>query len=151
MALYEFTTRWHVGAPIEAVWRAIYELERWPSWWEGVKSVTALEEGGEDRVGSLWRQRWRSALPYDLEFDLRVTHVDPPATLAGSANGELAGEGVWHLFRSEGGTLVRYEWRVVTTRAWMNLLAPVAKPMFAWNHDAVMRRGGEGLARLLAG
>jgi hypothetical protein len=31
----------------------------------------------------------------------------------------------------------------------MNLLAPVARPIFAWNHDYVMRNGGEGLARLL--
>ena len=28
----------------------------------------------------------------------------------------------------------------------MNLLAPVAAPVFAWNHDWVMRNGGEGLA-----
>jgi hypothetical protein len=31
----------------------------------------------------------------------------------------------------------------------MNLLAPIAKPVFAWNHDVVMRQGGEGLARRL--
>ena len=39
-----------------------------------------------------------------------------------------------------------YEWRVHTTKPWMNLLAPVAKPIFAWNHDWVMRNGGTGLA-----
>jgi hypothetical protein len=31
----------------------------------------------------------------------------------------------------------------------MNRLAPVARPLFAWNHDAVMRQGAEGLAHLL--
>jgi hypothetical protein len=31
----------------------------------------------------------------------------------------------------------------------MNLLSPVARPVFRWNHDYVMRTGGEGLARLL--
>jgi hypothetical protein len=46
-------------------------------------------------------------------------------------------------------TAVLYEWNVHTTRAWMNLLAPVARPVFAVNHDYVMRHGGEGLARLL--
>ncbi|MCA1656715.1 MAG: polyketide cyclase, partial [Actinobacteria bacterium] len=35
------------------------------------------------------------------------------------------------------------------------LLAPLARPVFRWNHDVVMRQGGEGLAdrlgaRLLA-
>lgn len=36
-----------------------------------------------------------------------------------------------------------------TTSAWMNLLAPVGRPLFALNHDWVMRNGGEGLAKLL--
>jgi hypothetical protein len=31
----------------------------------------------------------------------------------------------------------------------MNLLAPVARPVFKWNHDYVMQRGGEALARRL--
>ena len=28
----------------------------------------------------------------------------------------------------------------------MNLLAPLARPVFEWNHDWVMARGGEGIA-----
>ena len=31
----------------------------------------------------------------------------------------------------------------------MNLLAPLARPIFAWNHDFVMRNGADGLSRLL--
>jgi hypothetical protein len=31
----------------------------------------------------------------------------------------------------------------------MNLLAPVARPLFKWNHDQIMRQGAEGMARLL--
>jgi hypothetical protein len=31
----------------------------------------------------------------------------------------------------------------------MNALAPFARPVFEWNHNAIMRRGGEGLARRL--
>jgi hypothetical protein len=31
----------------------------------------------------------------------------------------------------------------------MNLLAPIARPLFKWNHDVVMHWGGEGLARRL--
>ena len=43
-----------------------------------------------------------------------------------------------------------YEWNVATTRqSGVNLVAPVARPIFAWNHDWVMARGGEGLARRL--
>ena len=28
----------------------------------------------------------------------------------------------------------------------MNLFSPIAKPVFAWNHDYVMRQGAQGLA-----
>ena len=42
-----------------------------------------------------------------------------------------------------------YDWNVRTTKAWMNLFAPVARPIFRANHDWVMRNGGKGLAKLL--
>jgi hypothetical protein len=31
----------------------------------------------------------------------------------------------------------------------MNLVAPLAAPVFRWNHNVVMHQGGEGLAVLL--
>ena len=31
----------------------------------------------------------------------------------------------------------------------MNLLAPIARPAFEWNHDWVMGNGGDGIATLL--
>jgi hypothetical protein len=67
----------------------------------------------------------------------------------GSATGELAGTGSWRLYEDDGSTAVLFEWRVQTTRRWMNLLAPFARPLFRWNHDRLMRAGGRGLARRL--
>jgi hypothetical protein len=46
-------------------------------------------------------------------------------------------------------THARFEWQIRTTPVWMNLLAVFARPLIKWNHDAVMRRGGEALARML--
>jgi hypothetical protein len=53
------------------------------------------------------------------------------------------------VFEEDGVTAVVYDWNVRTTAPWMNLLAPIARPFFRWNHDVVMGWGGEGLARLL--
>jgi hypothetical protein len=53
------------------------------------------------------------------------------------------------LTHEQGITTARYDWRVETTKAWMNLLAPIARPFFSWNHDVVMGWGGEGLAQEL--
>jgi hypothetical protein len=117
--------------------------------------VVELAPGTEDGVGQLSRYTWRSKLPYELEFEMRTTRVAQPVLLEGEATGELAGTGRWRLLEQDGPstgapvTVVTYEWNVATTKPWMNLLAPVARPVFAWNHDWVMGNGGEGLARLL--
>lgn len=148
MAQYEFVTTWCVDAPIDRVFSAIEDSARWPEWWHGVRSAELLEEGDEIGVGRLWRYVWRSRLPYNLEFDSRVTRLERPWLIEGRAEGELTGIGRWRLFEGVG-TAVVYEWNVSTSQRWMNALAPFARPLFAWNHDAVMRQGAEGLARLL--
>jgi uncharacterized protein YndB with AHSA1/START domain len=149
MAEYSFATVWRLEAPIDDVWDALFDSESWPEWWNGVERVTRLVEGAPDGVGNVHRYVWKSRLPYELSFDMRVVSVRAPVELVGVALGELAGEGRWRLFRTGAGTVARYDWNVATTEAWMNLLVPVARAAFEWNHDAVMRQGGEGLARRL--
>jgi len=146
---YEFLTTWVLEAPRDRVWEAIWESARWPEWWRGVERVVELEPGGEDGVGQRSRYTWRSRLPYDLDFEMRTTQVERPHLLEGEATGELSGVGRWRLFEEDSATAVVYEWQVGTTKRWMNALAPLARPAFAWNHDWVMRNGGLGLAGLL--
>jgi len=148
VAEYRFLTTWCLDAPIERVFTALDDAARWPSWWRGVRRAELLQEGDADGVGRLWAFTWRSRLPYDLSFESRTTRREPPYLLEGSADGELVGTGRWRLYEGRG-TAAVYEWDVRTSRAWMNRLAPVARPLFEWNHDVVMRQGAEGLARLL--
>jgi hypothetical protein len=149
MAEYRFLTTWLLEAEREPIWDAIYDSERWPEWWKGVLEAEKLEEGDESGVGRYGRYIWKSKLPYRLEFFVRTTKVEKPHLLEGDAEGELAGVGRWRLFEQDGATAVLYEWNVHTTRAWMNLLTPIARPIFAVNHDYVMRNGGVGIAELL--
>jgi hypothetical protein len=146
---YEFVTIWRIEAPIHEVFEAISHSHDWPKWWRGVERVMELERGDAHGVGGLFRYTWKSLLPYRLTFDMRITRVKPLAAIEGVASGELEGTGRW-LFTAEAGvTTIRYEWQVGTTKRWMNLAAPIARPLFKWNHDIVMRQGGKGLARLL--
>jgi uncharacterized protein YndB with AHSA1/START domain len=149
MAQYEFLTTWCLDAPIERVFDLLRASRRYPEWWKGVQSVVALEEGDADGVGEASRFTWRSVLPYELSFDSRITRVERPYVIAGTAAGELEGVGTWRLFEGKEGTAAVYEWRVRTTRRWMNLIGPVARPAFVWNHDLVMRQGAHGIAREL--
>ena len=149
MADYSFITTWLVRAPREEVFQVIWDAERWPEWWRGVQSVVKLEEGDEEGVGSLGRYTWRSRLPYRVEFNTRTVAVERPWYIEGHASGELDGIGRWRLFEEDGICAVVYDWEVSTTRPWMNLVAPLARPVFAWNHDVIMGWGAEGLSRRL--
>jgi hypothetical protein len=114
-------------------------VERWPAWWRGVQRTSVL---GDDR----YRVAWRSRIPYELEFDFEVERTDAPREMHGRATGALTGTGHWRLFEQGDVSAVLYEWNVDTTKGWMNLLGPVARPVFEYNHDVVMRWGGQGLA-----
>jgi hypothetical protein len=61
----------------------------------------------------------------------------------------LTGRGTWRLTETDGQTQVRYDWRVEATRPWMRALAPIGRPLFAWNHGIVMEWGRRGLSRRL--
>jgi hypothetical protein len=150
VAEYAFLTTWLLDSPRQPVWEAIYDQERWPQWWRGVEEAVELrsgENGGD--VGSVARMVWKSLLPYRVEFEVTTTRVERPHLLEGHAVGGLEGIGRWRFYEQGGVTAVLYEWNVATTKSWMNLLAPALRPAFEWNHDWVMARGGEGIAKLL--
>jgi len=149
MRRYEFVTTWCLDAPIERVFAVLSDSAAFPEWWKGVTAVEILEEGDEHGVGEFARFSWRSVLPYTLTFDSRVTRVEPPHLIEGRATGELEGFGTWRLFAGPDSTAAVYEWRVRTTKRWMNMSGPLPRPAFAWNHDRVMRQGGLGLAKRL--
>ena len=146
---YRLTTQCKIDAPLGAVWDAILRVEAWPNWWTGIERVVTLEQGDPSGLG--WRRRCtcKSVLPYRLTFVTRVTRVEPLRLVELRVDGELEGNGCCQLARSGELTLVRYDWHVRTTRWWMNLLAPLARPIFRWNHDAIMLAGGAGLERHL--
>ena len=149
MASYDFITLWRVAAPLEDVWDLIYHSEQWPEWWKGVEKVEKLSDGDANHIGAIHRYTWKSKLPYRLVFEMKTTRIEPLALIEGQAIGELQGQGRWQFSNDGATTTVRYDWKVATTKCWMNYLAPIARPVFKWNHDVVMGWGGEGLARRL--
>ena len=148
---YEFVTIWDLNAPLEQVWEVIKHSETWNEWWKGVVRVVELKEGDDDGLGSIRRSTWKSALPYTLEFDSEIIRIERMKLIEARAFGELDGTGLWQFESlSETSTRVRYDWRVKTTKRWMNLIAPMARPFFTWNHNIIMGWGEEGLKRKLA-
>jgi hypothetical protein len=149
MAGYSFLTTWLLECGREPVWDAIHDSQAWPGWWRGVRRAERIGPGDENGIGERGRYVWRSAIPYPVEFEITSTRVERPHLLEGVATGGLEGVGRWRLFEDEGVTAVVYEWNVRTTKRWMNAIAPLARPVFEWNHDWVMNNGGTGIADLL--
>lgn len=149
MSAYKFVTTWRIKAPLDKVWNEIYYSEKWPEWWRGVEEVIELKKGDDLGIGSVRRYTWKSTLPYRLRFDIETVRVEPMTVIEGIARGELSGRGVWNIKVEGDYVTARYDWKVDTTKTWMNLIAPLARPLFRWNHNIVMSWGAEGLAKRL--
>ena len=146
---YNFLTVWKFNAPLEKVYNVIHDADNYHIWWKGQSKVETITKGDELGVGAVKKFRTRSFLPYSLIYIGTVHEVEPLKKVVGTTTGELEGKGTW-IFESENGiAVVKYYWVVKTNTFFMNLFAPVMKPLFAWNHDVVMKWGGEGLAKYL--
>jgi carbon monoxide dehydrogenase subunit G len=149
MADYHYVSTWQLKAPIEQVWAALNDLEHLPAWYSGVQEARELAPGDAQGVGRRVRYVIKGRLPLRLAFEATTTRSVPPRDQELRAEGELAGTGRWSLEQQGEVTTARYHWDVRTTRSWMNLLAPLARPIFAWNSRGVMLQAGEGLAGFL--
>lgn len=149
MNSFRLVTEWHLDAPIETVWAALYDAAAWPGWWKYVQRVEELNAGDSTGVGAVRRYTWSSRLPYHLTFEMTSTRIERPCRLEGRASGQLEGEGRWELWADGLTTYVRYNWEVAVTRTWMRALAPILAPAFSWNHAEVMAAGGKGIAAYL--
>ena len=149
MANYVLDTVWRVAAEPEVVWPVLITVEEWPTWWRGVQAVECLKAGDPSGQGRCYRTTWRGRLPYTLTFETETLHLERPVLIESQAHGQLQGAGTWRLWPDGDATQIHYRWAVGTTRPWMNALAPMARPVFRWNHDAIMRWGAEGLGRRL--
>jgi len=149
VASYTFVDDWQFEAPIGAVWNEIADPLDWPAWWPSMERVDELEPGYEAGIGAVRRYTVKGALPYRVSFDMRTTVVDPHRRIEGEAAGDVQGRGVWKVSANDKTTQLRYEWTVDVSKGWMVLLSPIMRPLFAWNHHFVMRRGLQGLTERL--
>ena len=149
MAHYLFESEWVVSAPMEAVFDVMADVDGYSSWWPSVNNSRLIEEGDDEGVGAKAAYSIRSPLGYSMHFEMTALEVDRPNRIHSLARGDLIGTGT-HIFEPRGdNTAVTYLWYVSTTQRWMNVVAPLAKPLFVWAHHHVMREGCSGLAERL--
>jgi Polyketide cyclase / dehydrase and lipid transport len=142
---FEFFDEWRLAAALEAVWPVMRDIEAWPDWWPSVRSVTPVT-GGSPQT---WEFRFRTRLPYDMAFAAELVRDDELQSAEAQVTGRVVGSGLCTATAIDGGTLVRFDWWVRPQLTWMRVLAPMARPVFRWNHRALMAEGAIGLARRL--
>lgn len=146
---YHMKTDWVLLAPLDEVYDAIMDPAGWLEWWPDLIEASLVKRGQEDGVGSIWHYTWKTYYFCKLSFVVRIIEVHPSEKIVGLASGDLQGKGVWCLTPADQNTIVSYEWDIAPTRLWMRLLSPWVHGMFEDNHEAIMKRGGEGLAHFL--
>ena len=149
MAGYRFETIWRLRASRSEAWAVLMDGEAWPRWWPSVRRVEQLGPGSTNGLGRRLRYHFSTRLPYTLTFEAELVEVVEPSRMVAVASGELAGTWTCELDQDGMSLVVRHVWAVDTTRRWMNALAPLARPVFSWNHSALMREGGQGFAARL--
>ena len=112
------------------------------------QSVTTIRPGGPTSVGLTTDQIWKSALPYRLRMRIEIVSVSELRRIEVTSDGALRGRGIMTFSAADGVTEIRYDWDVVTTEWWMNLLAPFLQGLFRWNHAYVMNAGAVVIWRL---
>lgn len=146
MARYRFVTEMRFGAPIEAVYEVIVRPEGWVGDWADAVTVERHASGDGDGVGGRFAATVRAPAGYHLSATIETVEAQRPVRLRMRASGDLEGEGVWDLRPGPDGTDVHFAWDVETTPTWMNLLTPVARPLFEWSHGVVMRHATDAAA-----
>jgi len=142
---YVFRSVWHVDASKADLIPVLDDLPTYPAWWPEIREVRLVGDRRCEVVA-------KSFLPYELRF---VSEADPPDVDAGIIDARLSGdmEGTvkWTVTDSgEGATLV-YDQEVSTHKRLLDVLAPVARPGFKFNHSLMMRHGQAGLRTYMAG
>jgi Polyketide cyclase / dehydrase and lipid transport len=152
-------SRWHLDCAVDAAWQCIAAVRRWPDWWPNVAAVRVDNQDAPQtqfstsRVGDAAWIDWKTHLGYGFRLRVVTTRVLPPFELEGTAEGDLIGQGLWVLEpvgpQGNDGVLITYRWDLHLNRPWMRFAAPLLRPVFAWNHFAVMRTGAHAMAQHL--
>lgn len=146
---YRFVTDLRVTAPTEAVYGAIAD-PAWVGAWGDVTRVERCSPGDDTGLGACFDATVRAPLGYELTARIETVEAEPWARLRMVATGSVEGSGLWDLADDgEGGTALRFTWAVRTTERWMDVLAPVARPLFERSHGIVMRNAAVTASRHL--
>ena len=150
-AKYDFVDVWTIPAPRPVVWGMVDDLAAWPKWWPDYRLAEIVSDV-QHGVGTRWHLRVKADLPYTLDFFLDVLAHEPPRYVKTHVEGFFEGVVDWTLEEAgPGATRMTLHEQTETSWRSINLAAKLGlRRLLEANHAAAMRRGEEGLRRILA-
>jgi uncharacterized protein YndB with AHSA1/START domain len=147
-AQYHFLSEYRLTGAPESIWAALTDVPSWPGWWSWLKRVDVRREAsGEDGLGAIYRNTVRAPTGYGFVYDTEITDIERLRRIDLTSSGDIAGRGRFLLEPTADGALdLSFAWLVETPKRWMTAIAPIARPLFTWNHDRMMGAFGTGLA-----
>ncbi|MBD0350748.1 MAG: SRPBCC family protein [Flavisolibacter sp.] len=154
MAANDYVFVDHFTAPCDpqTAYHYISRIEEYPRWWGTVyKKITKLNEVPEGQPGARYTVTVGGFLPYTLTMQNEVVHLDKPNRIEFNATGDLEGKGVWTFEKTEAGTKLTFDWRVLANKKVIRWFSFLLKPLFRANHVYCVRKAKEGMTKDLMG
>ncbi len=158
--LFDLRSTWHLPFTPAQVWTIVADVDMsWPKWWPHCTFAAPLvrteadSSSQEDILKATTAHLdFKASLGYTLTITIHPTNVVTPREIDFDAGGHLEGAGRVVLTPEAEGqaTQMEIEWRVRPTQRWMNVLTPIAAPLFTAAHSLMMRQGEKGLIKALA-
>ena len=142
---YVFQSIWQVPAPKEDIMAVLADLPGYVTWWPEIRETREIGTGRYEVVARSW-------LPYALRFVSEAERPAPGASVIDARlTGDLEGTVRWTVTQEADGCRLVYDQEVDTHKRLLNVLAPVARPGFKFNHTLMMKHGQAGLRAYMAG
>ncbi len=144
MNRYQFRSVWTLPVAAGEVFEVVTDPATYPLWWPDIHGVGRIDDDTAEVI-------CRSVLPYALTFRLHRAEQDfDRGRMLVGMTGDLEGFCRSTLVRRRRSVTLEITQQVIVNKRLLQLLAPVARPVFRANHAAMMWRGQRGLRRFLS-
>lgn len=138
---YLFVTTWRIKAPVSEVWKALVQLEDWPTWWRALRHVSVLQSNGQAVY-----QLIVGYLIYFLNFQLVFVTVTDPYKAVLHSSGDIEGNGTFDVSSYGNETTIVFEWHIRTTKPWASFVSRFCRSFFTCSHAIAMKWFAQGMA-----
>jgi hypothetical protein len=147
---YSFRDRWQVEGTIDEVAGLLQQTAALTQWWPQLAKVSVEQTGDADGHSRLFKTRMHGFLPYVLDVQFRVVHVEFPRRFAVELTGDLCGRGSGVLAQDGPGVTIDFELTLRVERPVLIVFSLVARPALLAQHRWVMQQGERGLQSALS-